>query len=620
MGTGKMKNDEIFHSWKEIAAYLKREVRTCLRWEKELNLPVHRINKNSTHSKVFTYKSEIDNWLQERANNNLVNTGKNSHLKNFYIAFLLSIAVIAIALVYINLPNNSSNMNSDMLSMAVFPFQNNDPSLQNRNYLADGIVQEISKSLANLNSIRVIPVFLSDTIQKQRTNPLEISMDLGVQYLLTGMINKNDSNISIMVQLIRVEDAKKLWSHEYEEHLDNFYSLRNQISSNICECLKIKPEIKSQGLSVITKMTGDMWDGYFKANKALAKISLDESEPEVIYSQGKSFSVHNTPETNEIAISFFQKVLEINENFAPAYIGLAECFINYVNFNWDFDSKWLDHAEKLLEKAQTLHPNLPDYFELLIRINLIRSIYFNQEVDRLPMELAKEGLKYYPYYPELNSIIAACYYHRYGKTGNELDLITSMEYRKKSFDYNPISFQNIKYAELLLLNKKFDSAIEICRSLHDLDASGLIEFLLGEIHYYKGELEEAEHIFKNFRGTSQERACSLFYLAMIASQKGETQKAINLIKEIDLLAPIDDNYFDDYLRLASVHIGLGNIEQGLDYLKLFFDMESTKNQIYIYLKYIELDQNFDAIRNSLEFQNIISQQKEELWVKANPSE
>ena len=51
---------------KEIANYLNREIRTCQRWKKELELPVYRIDKKSTHLKVFAYKSEIDQWFKER--------------------------------------------------------------------------------------------------------------------------------------------------------------------------------------------------------------------------------------------------------------------------------------------------------------------------------------------------------------------------------------------------------------------------------------------------------------------------------------------------------------------------------------------------------------------------
>ena len=43
-----MTNDRL-DSWKEIAAYLNRSVRTVTRWEREESLPVHR----HLHSKLY---------------------------------------------------------------------------------------------------------------------------------------------------------------------------------------------------------------------------------------------------------------------------------------------------------------------------------------------------------------------------------------------------------------------------------------------------------------------------------------------------------------------------------------------------------------------------------------
>src|SRR5947208_8736574 len=48
-------------SWKEIASYLRRDVRTVQRWEKQEGLPIHRI-QHDTQGTVFAYKSEIDAW------------------------------------------------------------------------------------------------------------------------------------------------------------------------------------------------------------------------------------------------------------------------------------------------------------------------------------------------------------------------------------------------------------------------------------------------------------------------------------------------------------------------------------------------------------------------------
>jgi len=52
-------------SWKEIAAYLKRSVRTAHRWEKHEGLPVHR-HEHKELGSVFAYKSELDAWFDTR--------------------------------------------------------------------------------------------------------------------------------------------------------------------------------------------------------------------------------------------------------------------------------------------------------------------------------------------------------------------------------------------------------------------------------------------------------------------------------------------------------------------------------------------------------------------------
>lgn len=50
-------------SWKEIAGYLKREVRTVQRWEKREGLPVHR-HQHDERATVYAYKAELDAWWQ----------------------------------------------------------------------------------------------------------------------------------------------------------------------------------------------------------------------------------------------------------------------------------------------------------------------------------------------------------------------------------------------------------------------------------------------------------------------------------------------------------------------------------------------------------------------------
>ncbi len=54
------------NSWKEIAGFLGRDVRTVLRWEKERGLPVRCI-PGGKKRRVFAYLDEVEAWLAGRS-------------------------------------------------------------------------------------------------------------------------------------------------------------------------------------------------------------------------------------------------------------------------------------------------------------------------------------------------------------------------------------------------------------------------------------------------------------------------------------------------------------------------------------------------------------------------
>jgi hypothetical protein len=59
-------NGDMLHSWKEIAVYLCRDVRTAQRWEKQESLPVHRHQHRKSGS-IFAFKGEVDAWQKSRS-------------------------------------------------------------------------------------------------------------------------------------------------------------------------------------------------------------------------------------------------------------------------------------------------------------------------------------------------------------------------------------------------------------------------------------------------------------------------------------------------------------------------------------------------------------------------
>jgi len=76
--------DEVVHqpadrleSWKEIAAYLKRGVRTVQRWERTEGLPVHR-HHHDKRGTIYAFRHEIDAWLDQRGGGTASATARGS--------------------------------------------------------------------------------------------------------------------------------------------------------------------------------------------------------------------------------------------------------------------------------------------------------------------------------------------------------------------------------------------------------------------------------------------------------------------------------------------------------------------------------------------------------------
>jgi hypothetical protein len=64
-GASEPSSDGRLDSWKEIAAYLRRSVRSARRWEKEEGLPVRR-HVHDKGDSVYAFRTELDVWRSSR--------------------------------------------------------------------------------------------------------------------------------------------------------------------------------------------------------------------------------------------------------------------------------------------------------------------------------------------------------------------------------------------------------------------------------------------------------------------------------------------------------------------------------------------------------------------------
>ena len=600
-----MKESDILYSWKEISAYLDRDVRTCYRWEDEFGLPIHRIDENSSRSKVFAYKSEIDEWLREKANNKPETHSsiwKNKWLlAGLAIGFLLLSVVFAL-LYFFKTPPASSLSEP---TLTVLPFKNLNAS-EYEEYFSEGITNEIVTSLIRLNKIRVIPAVSNDSPQSFIQDLDSLGQEIKPDYLVRGELRKEDDKIYISISLYRAEDNKNLWNGSYESDQEDIFSISQNISHKIHEELNVAVDESLLARSNNGK-TSDFsaYDTYLKGNFILNRLSEQDDDPWKLYHKGNYHLGRWTPEDNELAISLFNQAIAIDSNYALAFIGLAQCYANYVNLGWDSSIEWLNTAESLLEKAQEISPGLPEYYTALIKTSILREAFLSESMSQIVFSLAKEAITKYPNHPQLNAVTGYCYLTKFGEDGDEINFKKALEYNERSFLLDPSSLNNIKFAELLMLKKEFYRAIEVCNFIDRSDPSLFSKFMLGEIYYYMGDLDKCQEILRQFDVPLNFKIHSLHYLAMIEAQRGHADEARRIVRDVEFIKPEEYRDLPFYLEMASIFFGIGDKESGYKHLESLFNDRQNQRDRFLYSKYMEIDKNFDKYRNEEKFQNLM---------------
>src|SRR5689334_8068269 len=149
---------ERLDSWKEIAAYLKRDESTVRRWEKE-GLPVHR-HSHKRKATVYAHKSEIDAWWNDgRARLETIETPapRRRRTTAWWAAagLLLLAAGLGFSMGGMRDRLLGRPLAGEITSLAVLPLKNlsGDPA---QDYFADGMTEALITELGKISTLQVI--------------------------------------------------------------------------------------------------------------------------------------------------------------------------------------------------------------------------------------------------------------------------------------------------------------------------------------------------------------------------------------------------------------------------------------------------------------------------------
>jgi TolB-like protein len=580
----------ILHSWKEIAEYLKCDRKTCARWEGQFGLPVRRLDSKPRRSRVYAFCAELDDWRATRGRAAVSATPVPSHRRVPKLAVAASVLALltpAAWLVY------KTAFPRHIPLVAVLPLENS-PITPSDDYLSLGFTKQIIRRLEAKGGAKVIAVplsfFGSRGAAEFRSGAEEID------YSVEGKIRMTDEKTSIEIVVRDLRNDRVLWSHPYEAESGRVSDCLDEIVADIRRAVSLSeaPEESSPPSS-----DGEALDSYFKGDFVLSRILSKSNDPWSLYYQGKYYSGRGEEKDNEFAARLFEQALFLDPNFGPAYLGLAQCYANDLNFGWRFDPNWLEKADEFVEKGRALSPDLPQVYALKIELLLIREKLYGGDSNSLCFSLGQEGLARHMLDGPLNSIVGYVYLRRFERKGDEDDFEKAIYYKRIAYWIDPFAVGNVVLAELLMLKKDFDGAIDICEDLRRNLESSQVEHRLGQILYYMGKLDRSEAVFKALESKADVGLAAQCYLGMIAAAKNDMDRAARIARQIEILRPKSNPTYSVELRLASIYAGLGETAKAREALRLFFTSDLLKSAPFLYKKYLALDKNLDAIRSEI---------------------
>ena len=225
-------------------------------------------------------------------------------------------------------------------NVAVLPFTNlsNEPEQE---YFCDGIAEEIILALHNTLGLSVVARSSSFALRDETIDAREIGRQLGATAILGGTVRKSENQLRISVELVDANSGTNIWSQRFDRQLKDVFALQDEITQNIIRALKIKllPDRKPG--------TQDR--------------QTDNIEAYDFYLKGRRFYYQFSRKGVKLALQMFQQAIELDDEYALAYCGLADCY-SYLYMYDESSAENLREANLASLQAMELAPSLAEAF------------------------------------------------------------------------------------------------------------------------------------------------------------------------------------------------------------------------------------------------------------------
>ena len=445
-------------------------------------------------------------------------------------------------------------------AVAVLPFLNLSHNPDDE-FLSDGLTEEITNALTQVRGLRVASRASTFQFRSSSLDPREVGRKLRVRALVLGTLRHVGDRIRVNAQLVRASNGYQIWSQRFDCQMRSVFEVEDQMTTAIVEQLR-------------------QWLGT-DLQVAHMRGSTSNFEAHELYLRGRHAFNLQTAQGAKEALRFFSQALELSPQYALAKVGIADCYALQGWYGMASPVDVMPNAKRELLDAIAIEETLPSAWCLLAAITA--GFDWDWEAARGQFQKAFS----------MGATTSDLHFH------HALDFLTPLgrldeahEELRMALDLDPVApLLSTALGGCLYRLRRYAAA------LRQLEATLAMAPDFYHAHWTMARVYEAQMHY--------DRAMESYDRALLASGNnpavladaghcrgvmGDPEQARRILRQLPP-AP---------LALATIHLGLGDIEATLTHLRAAVQERSRG------LVWIGVDPRFDQIRGNRTFREIIA--------------
>jgi DNA-binding winged helix-turn-helix (wHTH) protein/tetratricopeptide (TPR) repeat protein len=422
--------------------------------------------------------------------------------------------------------------NALVRSIAVLPFTMlNDPP--DGDFGGLGLADTLITKLSNIRQLLVRPTSAVLKYRSDKEDLLAIGRELQVDAILDGSIQRLGNYIRVNVRLVRVPSGLALWAGNFDDEFKDIFYVQDSIAEQVVGALELK-------------LSGE-------ERRRLARSYTDNVEAYQLYVKGRYYWDQRTEQGLLKAADYVRRALQLDANYAPAYIGLADTYALLGEYLYLSPAEAFPPSKIAAQKALEIDSYMAEAHASLAEVaffyewnwseaemNFRRAVELKPEyasgrhwyawfllaMDRLEeaTECLKQAQKHDPGSLMLNTVLGLPFYY-------------SRQYERaiaqylETLEMNPDFLQARYYmAAALTQLGRYEEAIAEYQKVISVEYAQQTSALLGYTYAISGQEDKAREMLKWLRELSEKRYVSPYLEALVYAGLGDNGAALAKLK------------------------------------------------------------------------------------------